>query len=144
MKQNNKSRKGFTIVELVIVIAVIAILAGVLIPTFSNVVDKANDSSALQEARNVYTNYMAEFNYSTGETPAEDLVIKANGKYFAVTDGKLSDTVYTTLDSAKTAADNAAEVVCDECVDAQASAADGTTGKGVCDDCGENMPANPS
>lgn len=35
MKQNNK-KKGFTLVELVIVIAVIAILAGVMIATFSN------------------------------------------------------------------------------------------------------------
>ena len=40
MKKMNK--KGFTIVELVIVIAVIAILAAVLIPTFSNVIQKAN------------------------------------------------------------------------------------------------------
>ena len=52
MKRNNK--KGFTIVELVIVIAVIAILAGVLIPTFSGIVEKANKSAALQEAQNVY------------------------------------------------------------------------------------------
>ena len=44
MKRNNK--KGFTIVELVIVIAVIAILAAVLIPTFSGVIEKANKSSA--------------------------------------------------------------------------------------------------
>ena len=35
-------KKGFTLVELVIVIAVIAILAGVMIATFSNVVEKAN------------------------------------------------------------------------------------------------------
>ena len=47
-KFNNK--KGFTIVELVIVIAVIGILAGVLIPTFSNIISKATDSGALQEA----------------------------------------------------------------------------------------------
>ena len=47
MKRNNK--KGFTIVELVIVIAVIAILAGVLIPTFTGVVDKAQASAAQQE-----------------------------------------------------------------------------------------------
>ena len=52
MKKNN--RKGFTIVELVIVIAVIAILAGVLIPTFSGIVEKANRSAALQEAQNAY------------------------------------------------------------------------------------------
>lgn len=48
MKRN---KKGFTIVELVIVIAVIAILAAVLIPTFSSVIDNANKSSALQEGK---------------------------------------------------------------------------------------------
>ena len=58
MKKLNK--KGFTIVELVIVIAVIAILAAVLIPTFSGVVKKANASAALQEAKNAYTVIVAE------------------------------------------------------------------------------------
>ena len=53
MKKLNK--KGFTIVELVIVIAVIAILAGVLIPTFATVVEKANQSNAMQQAKNFYT-----------------------------------------------------------------------------------------
>ena len=48
MRKNN--RKGFTIVELVIVIAVIAILAGVLIPTFAGIVEKANQSARAQEA----------------------------------------------------------------------------------------------
>lgn len=43
------TKKGFTLVELVIVIAVIAILAGVLIPTFSNVVANASRSADLQE-----------------------------------------------------------------------------------------------
>ena len=51
MKMN---KKGFTIVELVIVIAVIAILAGVMIPTFGGVIDSANKSAAQQEAVNVY------------------------------------------------------------------------------------------
>ena len=57
IKRNNK--KGFTIVELVIVIAVIAILAGVLIPTFAGVISKANASNALQAAKNAYTNDLA-------------------------------------------------------------------------------------
>lgn len=46
MKMN---KKGFTIVELVIVIAVIAILAAVMIPTFSSVVTNAKASAAEQK-----------------------------------------------------------------------------------------------
>lgn len=53
--------KGFTIVELVIVIAVIGILAAVLIPTFSNVIESAKETADLQEAQSTlkaYTAYM--------------------------------------------------------------------------------------
>lgn len=52
MKTHNKKR-GFTIVELVIVIAVIAILSAVMVPTFSGVVRKAKESAAMQEANNI-------------------------------------------------------------------------------------------
>ena len=62
MKKTNK--KGFTIVELVIVIAVIAILAAVLIPTFSGVIERANESAALSEAKNAMTNDLI---YATGD-----------------------------------------------------------------------------
>lgn len=50
-----KSKKGFTIVELVIVIAVIAILAAVLIPTFANLIRQANKSSDTQLVKNMNT-----------------------------------------------------------------------------------------
>ena len=49
MKRSNK--RGFTLVELVIVIAVIAILAGVMIATFAGVVNDAKESAKLQEAQ---------------------------------------------------------------------------------------------
>ena len=49
----NLKKKGFTIVELVIVIAVIAVLAAVLIPTFSNLINKANEASKTQIVRNL-------------------------------------------------------------------------------------------
>ena len=42
---NTRNKRAFTITELVIVIAVVAILAAVLIPTFSNVIEKANQSN---------------------------------------------------------------------------------------------------
>ena len=70
MKKTNK--KGFTIVELVIVIAVIAILAAVLIPTFAGVVEKANISAALQGGRNAYTAIMAETNATWASVTAVD------------------------------------------------------------------------
>ena len=53
MKKANK--RGFTIVELVIVVAVIAILAAVLIPTFSGIIAKAQQSADQQLVRQINT-----------------------------------------------------------------------------------------
>lgn len=55
-----KLKKAFTITELVIVIAVIAILAAVLIPTFSNVIQSANESASMQNNHNAFSSYMDE------------------------------------------------------------------------------------
>lgn len=49
----NIKKKGFTIVELVIVIAVVAILAAVLIPTFASLINKANMSSDQRAVRDM-------------------------------------------------------------------------------------------
>jgi len=51
----NKNKKGFTIVELVIVIAIIAILAAILIPTFANIIRTAHISADTQLIRNLNT-----------------------------------------------------------------------------------------
>lgn len=58
MKRTNK--KGFTIVELVVVIAVIAILAAIMIPTFSGIVGDAEDAAAQAEAKAQYTQFMSK------------------------------------------------------------------------------------
>ncbi len=54
------NQKAFTLVELIIVIAVIGVLAAILIPVFSNVIDKANAKSALSDARNTMENYVSQ------------------------------------------------------------------------------------
>ena len=98
-KKNN--RKGFTTVELVIVIAVIAILATVLIPTFSSLIGKANDSAALQAARNALNVILVETTDPTSTVFAGDTqVIVYEGKdktsYYAVVDNKLTELTPTT------------------------------------------------
>ena len=95
--KNLKNKKGFTIVELVIVIAVIAILAAVLIPTFSNVIQKANDSKDLQQFTNAYKEAIA-LALTDGKVDAGEEV-EAGGYTFVFTDAKTA-TIYTTYTEA--------------------------------------------
>lgn len=89
-KKNN--RKGFTIVELVIVIAVIGILATVLVPTFSDVVSNATKAAVKQDAKAIYNSYVADA-AETG-TFEEDCWVKVekNSKtyYVEVVDGAMT------------------------------------------------------
>ena len=103
-KKNN--RKGFTTVELVIVIAVIAILATVLIPTFSNLVEKANYSKALQLASSSVKaialenldgdTHEVQYTDPTSKKVYKDLILVVDEKeYFAVVDGQLVECTST-------------------------------------------------
>ena len=90
MKRTNK--KGFTIVELVIVIAVIAILAAVLIPNISRLVRKAQVSNDLSLVRNL--NLALETESATMDYPtAYDAfaAVKENGYDIAKIEAKASN-----------------------------------------------------
>lgn len=63
MKKVLKNKKAFTLTEMIVVIAIIGILAGVLIPTITGYIKRANQSAAYQEAEavlNVYEVYETE------------------------------------------------------------------------------------
>ncbi|MGN1235747.1 MAG: type IV pilin protein [Christensenellaceae bacterium] len=90
MKKMNK--KGFTIIELVIVIAVIGILMAVLIPTFTSVVNKANKSAADQEARAALTAVLVEQDGTVNED--ETIIIYKKGDLvytYKLTNGEFGD-----------------------------------------------------
>ena len=78
MKRNTK--KGFTIVELIIVIAVIAVLAAVLIPTFSNLIQKANVAADTTLIKNLNTALAMDTSVSKHVTMTQALeATKENG-----------------------------------------------------------------
>lgn len=52
MKKIQKTKKGFTLIEMVLVIAIIVILAAVLIMGVSNYLEKANNAAASVSAHN--------------------------------------------------------------------------------------------
>ena len=98
--QTKKAKRGFTITELVIVIAVIAILAAVLIPTFSNVISRANESAAMQEARSEYSNFSVEV--ATQNAEDNDFLIASGEYYFIVEDGQFNEKAFASSNVTKT------------------------------------------
>lgn len=113
-----RTKKGFTIVELVIVIGVIAILSAILIPTFVNLTSKAEDARASQEVADAYSAYIvdvADGYYGekgsgtkiTGEPYAQANVWVVRGEVAYEYDGGWKTGTYTPVAGNKLGSDSA-------------------------------------
>ena len=58
-KSNKLKKKGFTLIELVAVLAIIAILSATFVPKFTNYITEAKKVAVLNEAKSVVTAYEA-------------------------------------------------------------------------------------
>ncbi len=66
MKKNNK---GFTLAELLIVVAIIAVLVAIAIPVFTSQLEKSREATDLSNIRSAYAEAVAEY-LSNGATSA--------------------------------------------------------------------------
>lgn len=77
--QKRKNNKGFSLVELIVVVAIMAVLIGVLVPTLVRNVEKSKkqkDVSAVEEVRNQMTIALADEKY----TSLKGTITCSNGK----------------------------------------------------------------
>lgn len=88
-----KDRKGFTLVELIVVLVILAILAALLIPALTGYIDKANKEKVVSECRMVVM---------AAQTEASELYGKMDG-------GKLAFDTTNTADKYDTAVKDLSE-----------------------------------
>ncbi len=87
------SKQGYTLLEIVIVIAVIAILAAILIPTFSSIIGSSQDRVDKTNADTIYKQYVLG---TSKENIKNELIIKVGeNRYIVYIDGKQLNKIYT-------------------------------------------------
>ncbi|MBR5341378.1 MAG: prepilin-type N-terminal cleavage/methylation domain-containing protein [Erysipelotrichaceae bacterium] len=91
MKKLNK--KGFTLAELLIVVAIIAVLVAISIPIFTAQLEKARDAVSVSNIRAAYAEASASYLTSNGKDVTEGrVVVDADAKTATVTGVNLKGT----------------------------------------------------
>lgn len=72
-KRLYSNKKGFTLIELMLVVSIILVLMGFLIPKFSSYQEKAKITKAVSTAKQIQTAVMASYGDNEGEFNSTDV-----------------------------------------------------------------------
>ena len=83
-KKAKENKKGFTLAELLIVVAIIAVLVAISIPIFSSQLEKSRDAVSVANMRAAYAEAASAYLTANGQAVAKDgnvtVAAKASGK----------------------------------------------------------------
>lgn len=88
MNKKEMNNKGFSLVELIIVIAIMAILVGVLAPQFIKYVESSRQSTDIQNASEIRAAVEA---FVAENAPTTDIVVACTASTMTVTGGSYTD-----------------------------------------------------
>lgn len=101
LKENKK--KGFTLVELIVVLVILAILAALLIPALTGYIDKAKEKDVIAETRQAVmaTQTLVDEKYATQDVKADDIdfdtdITEASVQELAEVEGTITEVVIAT------------------------------------------------
>lgn len=104
-KKARENKKGFTLVELIVVLVILAILAAILVPALLGWIDKAKEKQYVLEARNVVlaAQTMADEAYASNNSNPQGYVENKEAEIQAIADVKSLSITSLDLGSSTTA-----------------------------------------